>query len=303
MGFIKLSSVAEEEGLRNPGRETDCTGTAPAKRRGRWRSRSRFTITVRRIQRLIPGHSPGGIKRRTITHQIHRVPGKLSNYPKQCYNLLDQHLSELKKQLRELLEKGFIVHSQSPIAAPVFFVKKQDGTLRMVVDYRALNGIVIKYEYPLPIIHDMINRLGKARWFSKLDLHSGYHQVEVSETDQSKTAFRTRYGTFQFTVMPFSLAGAPSTFQRLMQNIFLEELDDFEMVYLDEVLVYSPTRRLHLHHLEKDFSKMRKKQLNVKLAKCEFCQQRVQYIGFVISSEGMAADPAKLKTLRDWPEI
>lgn len=149
----------------------------------------------------------------------------------------------------------------------------------------------------------MINRLGKARWFSKLDLQSGYHQVEVNEADQWKTAFRTRYGTFQFTAMPFGLAGAPSTFQRLMQNIFLGELDDFVMVYLDDVLMYSPTRQLHIQHLRKIFSRMREEQLYVKLSKCEFCQQRVQYLGCVISSEGIAAHPEKLKTLWDWPEI
>ncbi|PHJ20920.1 retroelement pol polyprotein [Cystoisospora suis] len=172
----------------------------------------------------------------------------------------------------------------------------------MVVDYRALNGITIKEEYLLSRIHDMIDRLGKARWFSKLDLQSDHHQVEVSEAEQLKTDFRPRYGTFQFIVTPSGLAGAPSTFQRLMPNILLQELDDSVMVYLDDVLVYSATRQLHIHQLKNVSSNMRE-ELYVKLAKCEFCQQRVPYLGFVISSEGIAADPAKLKTLRDWPEI
>ncbi|PHJ18537.1 rna-directed dna polymerase, partial [Cystoisospora suis] len=127
----------------------------------------------------------------------------------------------------------------------------------MVIDYRALNGITIKDD--LAIIK---------------------HQVEAAEQDQWKTAFRTRYGTFQFTVMPFGLAGAPSRFQSLMQNIFLEELDEFVIVYLDDVLVYSKTKEEHLQHLQRVFTKMREQRLYVKLSKCEFCQQQVQYLGF-----------------------
>ncbi|PHJ15615.1 retrotransposon ty3-gypsy subclass, partial [Cystoisospora suis] len=153
----------------------------------------------------------------------------------------------------------------------------------MVIDYRALNGITIKDDYPLPRIGDIINRLGQAKWFSKLDLQSGYHQVEVAEEEQWKMAFRTRYGTFQF--------------------IFLEELDDFVTVYLDDVLVYSKSREEHLRHLQRVFAKIREQRLYVKLSKCEFCKQQVKYLGFVLSQNGVAADPDKLKTIRDWPEI
>lgn len=126
---------------------------------------------------------PGGVENRVIKHKIPTVPGQLPYYPKQCYNLFGDHLKELKAQLKERLGKGFIVPSQSPIAAPVFFVGKKDGTWRLVIDYRALNGITIKQEYPIPRIHDLINRLGKAQWYSKLDLQAGYHQVEIAKED------------------------------------------------------------------------------------------------------------------------
>ncbi|PHJ21885.1 retrotransposon ty3-gypsy subclass, partial [Cystoisospora suis] len=151
-----------------------------------------------------------GIKERVIKHHIQN---RLPDYARQYYDLSDQHLHELKKQLRTLLEKNFIAPSQAPVAAPVFSVAKKDGGLRMTTH--------------TPASHDLINRLGKAKWFSTLDLQQGYYQVEVAEEDQWKTVFRTRYGTYQFRMMPFGLAGAPATFQKPMQNILLEELDDF----------------------------------------------------------------------------
>ncbi|PHJ19301.1 retrotransposable element tf2 155 kda protein type 1 [Cystoisospora suis] len=236
----------------------------------------------------------GGIRRRNIKHHIPTLPDRLPVYPKQCYNLSDQHLPELKKQLKDLLEKQIITPSQSPIAAPVFFVSKKDGTLRIVIDYRALNAITIREEYPIPRIHDLINRLGKAKWFSTLDLQSGYYQVEVSKPDQWKTAFRTRYGTFQFTVMPFGLAGAPSTFQKLMQNVFFDELDKIRHCL--------PGRRPDFFRdpgsapppLSTSCYKDEKR-----TALCQTFQMPI----LQEKDEGVSADPDKLSTLREWPEI
>ncbi|PHJ18930.1 retrotransposon protein [Cystoisospora suis] len=158
---------------------------------------------------------PGGITERVQKHHIGTIPGLVPNYRRGLYPMSEERLRKLKELLQTLIEKGFIVPSNSPIAAPVFFVEKK-GTedLRLVIDYLELNKITIKDDYPIPRVHDLIDRLGRAQWFSKLNLTSGYYQVQVAEQDQWKTTFRTRYGTFKFRVLPFGLAGAPSTFQR-----------------------------------------------------------------------------------------
>ena len=244
----------------------------------------------------------GGAKGRELQHHIHTVPGEVPEYKRSTYPLPEDKLAKLKEYLKELIDKEFIVPSQSPVAAPVFFVKKPDGSLRLVVDYRPLNKITIKDDYPIPKIQDLINRLGKAKWFTKIDLQKGYYQVEIAEEDRWKSAFKTRYGTFQFLVMPFGLSGAPATFQRLMQNIFINELDEFVVIYLDDVLVYSRTREEHMQHLRRVLEKAREHKLFLQLPKCEIVKQRVNYLGFVIEPGKVSADPKKVKTIQEWPE-
>ncbi|PHJ16379.1 retrotransposon ty3-gypsy subclass, partial [Cystoisospora suis] len=251
---------------------------------------------------VCPEIPPGGVMERPQKHHIPTVPGEMPTYKKQTYAMSEDHLRELKELLRVLLEKGFIVPSNSPIAAPVFFVgKKGNEKLRMVIDYRGLNRITIKDDYPIPRINDLVNRLGKGSWFCKLDLASGYYQVQVAEQDQWKTTFQTRYGTFQFKVMPFGLAGAPSTFQRMMQHVFIRELDEFVIVYLDDVLVYSRSRLEHYNHLRIVLQRLRENRLYVGVTKCEFVKQKVQYLGFIIEPGGIAPDPDKVTTIREWP--
>lgn len=242
------------------------------------------------------------MKGRAIQHHIATLPGEVPEYKKGAYPLTDENLKKLKEMLNDLVEKEFIVPSQSPVAAPVFFVGKKDGSLRLVIDYRPLNRITIKDDYPIPKIHDLINRLGKAKWFTKFDLQKGYYQVEIAEADQWKSAFRTRYGTYQFKVMPFGLSGAPSTFQRLMQSIFIKELDEFVVVYLDDVLVYSKTREEHLRHLELVLKRVQEHKLFLQLPKCEIVTQRVNYLGFVIEPGKVSADPGKVEAIKRWPE-
>jgi hypothetical protein len=164
---------------------------------------------------------------REVDHRIELTQSTPPN-PRSVYRMSPSELDELKKQLDELIAAGFIRPSKSPFGAPVLFVKKKDGTMRMCVDYRDLNRITIKNRYPLPRVDELFDRLKGASWFSKIDLRSGYHQVRIHPDDVHKTAFRTRYGHYEFLVLPFGLTNAPATFMHLMQSIFGPQLDPFE---------------------------------------------------------------------------
>ena len=179
-------------------------------------------------------------------------------------------LCELKEQLKDLLEKGFIRPSVSPWGASVLFVRKKDGTLRICVDYRQLNKVTIKNKYPLPRIDDLFDQLQGAKCFSKIDLRSGYHQVRVKEQDIPKTAFRTRYGHFEFLVMSFGLMNALAVFMDLMNRVFKPFLDVFMIVFIDDILVYSKSEEDHVNHLQQVLEVLRDRQLYAKFSKCEF---------------------------------
>ena len=165
------------------------------------------------------------------------------------YRMAPLKLEELRKQLKELLDTGFIRPSKAPFGAPVLFQRKQDGSLRMCIDYRALNKVTVKNKYPIPLVADLFDRLTNARWFTKLDLRSGYWQVRIAAGDEPKTTCVTRYGSFEFLVMPFGLTNAPATFCTLMNKIFHPFLDKFVVVYLDDIVVYSETLEEHVEHI------------------------------------------------------
>jgi transposase InsO family protein len=201
------------------------------------------------------------------------------------------------------LETNKIRPSKSPYGAPVLFVKKKNGDLRLCVDYRALNKLTIKNNYPLPRIDDCFDRLAGMKYFSKIDFTSGYHQCRIAENDIHKTAFRTRYGHYEFMVLPFGLCNAPATFQRLMHEIFWEFLDQFLVIYLDDIIVFSKTEEEHLEHLRKVFEVIRKNQLYIQPEKCEFLAERVEFLGHFISADGIEMDPKKVQTIVDWPPL
>ncbi|KAM1011997.1 hypothetical protein FF1_047138 [Malus domestica] len=209
-------------------------------------------------------------------------------------------LKELKVQLEELLQKGFVRESTSPWGAPVLFVRKQDGTLRLCVDYRRLNLVTIKNKYPLPRIDELFDQLVGAQYFSKIDLRSGYHQLRVREEDIPKTAFRTRYGLYEFVVMPFGLTNAPAAFMDLMNRLFRPYLDKFVIVFIDDILVYSKTREEHKTHLQIVLQTLLDNQLYAKKSKCAFWLSEVRFLGHVISGEGVSVDPSKIEAVLNW---
>ena len=236
---------------------------------------------------------------REVEFAIELFPGT-TPISKAPYRMALAGMKELKKQLQELLEKGFIRPSVSPWGAPVLFVKKKDGSMRLCIDYRELNRVTVKNKYPLPRIDDLLDQLRGATVFSKIDLQSGYHQLRVKEADVSKTAFRTRYGHYEFLVMPFGLTNAPSVFMDLMHRVFHEYLDQFVVVFIDDILVYSKTSEEHKVHLRAVLDVLREKKLYAKLKKCAFWLDRIDFLGHVISGEGVTVDPQKIEAVVHW---
>ena len=218
------------------------------------------------------------------------------------YRLSYAELDELKKQLDELLSKGHIRPSTSEYASPVLFVRKKDGSSRMCIDYRALNKQTKRNRYPLPRIDDLLDRLHDSTIFSKIDLRSGYHQVKVAEADIHKTAFTTRYGLYEFTVLPFGLTDAPATFMTVMNRILQPYLDEFVVVYLDDIMIYSKNMAEHTRHLRLVLDKLREYKMYAKQSKCTLYAQEVDFIGQRVSSQGLRADPSKVQALIDWPQ-
>jgi hypothetical protein len=210
-----------------------------------------------------------------------------------------EELKELKVRLEELITKGYIKPNKSPYGALIFFVHKKNGTLNMCVDYRTLNKVTVKNRYPLPRINDLFDRLSRAKLFSKIDLRSGYYQIRIAKGDEEKTAYRTRYGSYEFLVMPFELTNAPATFCTLMNDIFQEWLDDFVVVYIDDILIYSNSMEDHVEHLRKVFQRLRENKLYAKFEKCEFGVTEVDFLGHRITQKGLKMDDHKLKPILD----
>ncbi|XP_073222503.1 uncharacterized protein [Cicer arietinum] len=258
-------------------------------------------LVVEDFPEVFPLDVPGLPPVRDIKFSIDVTPGTgpISIAP---YRMSPSELLELKNQLEDLLSKQFIRPSVSPWGAPMLLVKKKDGKSRLFVDYRHLNKVTIKNRYPLPRIDYLMDQLKGAMIFSKIDLKSGYHQIQVKEEYIPKTAFRTRYGHFEYLVMPFGVTNAPAIFMDYMNRIFHPFLDKFVVVFIDDILIYSKSLEEHEVHLRQVLQVLKVKRLYANLGKCEFWLEEVKFLGHVISKEGIAVDPTKVEAVVAWKQ-
>jgi hypothetical protein len=219
---------------------------------------------------------------------------------KRPYRMDANHLVELKEQLQELLDKRYSRPSSSPWGAPIIFVLKKDGTQRMFVDYHSLNEVTIKNKYPLPRIDDLFDQLKGACVFLKIDLRSRYHQPKIRASDIPKTTFITRYGLYEYKVMSFGLTNAPACFMYLINKVFMEYLDKFVVLFINDILIFSKNEKEHDKHLRLVLQKLRENQLYAKLNKCEFWLKEVSFLCHIISEGGIYVDPSKVKDVLSW---
>jgi hypothetical protein len=218
---------------------------------------------------IFPDDLPGMPPDWDIKFIIELQPGT-TPISKRPYRMAPNELAELKVQLQDLLDKGFIRPSASPWGCLALFVKKKDNSLRLCVDYRLLNVVTIKHKYPLPCIDILFDQLAGAKVFSKIDLRSGYHQIKIKPSDIPKMAFLTRYGLYEYLVISFGLTNAPAYFMYLMNSVFMPELDKFVMVFIDDILIYSKTEEDHVGHLCVVLQRLHDHHLYAKFSKCEF---------------------------------
>ena len=208
---------------------------------------------------------------------------------------------ELRRYLDENLSKGFIRASRSEATAPVLFAKKPGGGLRFCVDYRGLNAITVKNRYSLLLISDTLNRLRRARIFTKSDIIADFNRLRIKEGDEALTTLRTRFGLLEYLVLPFGLCNGPASFQNYINDTLRDYLDDFCTAYLDDILIYSEIEAEHDIHVKRVLWKLREADLHVDITKCAFYVQEVPYLGLIITTEGVKIDPAKVSTIVEWP--
>jgi hypothetical protein len=213
-----------------------------------------------------------------------------------------EELLVLRKTLTELLGKNFIRVSKSPAAAPILLVRKPSGGIRFCVDYRGLNEITIKDRYPLPLIRETLRNIASARWFTKLDIIAAFHKIRIHPGEEWKTAFRTRYGLYEWNVTPFGLTGAPATFQRYINQVLQEYVDDFVSAYVDDIIIYSNgSREDHQRKVKQVLRKLQNARLQCDIEKSEFERDSVKYLGFIVEAgKGLRVDPQKVEAIRSW---
>jgi RNase H-like domain found in reverse transcriptase/Reverse transcriptase (RNA-dependent DNA polymerase)/Aspartyl protease/SET domain len=262
----------------------------------------RARALIDRYADVFPDKLPNALPpNRGVEHAIELKPGAVPPTVRPLHHQSPRDNATIQEYVREGLESGTLQTSQSPYGAMVIIVRKKDGTPRVVIDYRALNEITIKNKYPLPLTDELFDRVHGARWFSKIDLRTGFHQIRVRDEDVAKTAFRTRFGSYEYRVLPMGLTNAPGTFMQLMNDTFSDLLDRSVLVFLDDILVFSRTEQEHEQHVEEVLRRLRQQQLYAKLSKCELFRQQVEFLGHHIGADGLSVSPDKIAAVRDWP--
>jgi hypothetical protein len=242
---------------------------------------------------ILPEHHP-------MEHRIELEPGKEPPWSP-VYPLGEPELEALRQYLDSSLERGWIRRSTSPAGAPILFVPKKDGGLRLCVDYRGLNRVTVRNRTPLPLISETLDRLRRSKVFTKFDLKDAYHRIRIRSGDEWKTAFRTRYGHFEYLVMPFGLSNAPATFQAYINQALIGLVDVTCVIYLDDILIFSEDPTEHPEAVRQVLERLRTHRLYVNLKKCSFSANEVEFLGFIVGPKGVTMDPTRVSTVSEWP--
>ena len=251
---------------------------------------------------VFPDEPPAGIPpKRGVEHAIELKPGSRPPPVRPLRHGSARDAEIVKKYVEDGLRSGQLQASTSPYGSMALVVLKKDGTPRVVIDYRGLNEITVKNKYPLPLMDELFDRVVNAKWFTKIDLRSGFHQIAIRPEDREKTAFRTRYGSFEYTVLPMGLCNAPGTFMQLMNETFADMLDKSVLCFLDDILIYSRTEEEHVQHVRAVLRRLKERKLYGKLSKCEFMQREVEFLGHRIGADGLRMAPDKVGAVREWP--